>query len=31
MIFTVKIVSVNPNSLNVVISENGLFGYIKIH
>ena len=31
MIFTVKIVSVTQQSLNVVISENGLFGYIRIY
>lgn len=31
MIVTVKILSVNERSLNVVIPENGLFGWIKIH
>lgn len=31
MIVTVKILSVNEKSLNVVIPENGLFGWIKIY
>lgn len=31
MIVTAKILSVNERSLNVVIPENGLFGWIKIH
>ncbi len=30
MIMTVKIISTKKNYLNVVIPENGLFGYIKI-
>jgi hypothetical protein len=31
MIVTAKILSVSERSLNVVIPENGLFGWIKIH
>jgi hypothetical protein len=31
MVVTAKILSVNERSLNVVIPENGLFGWIKIH
>ena len=30
MVVTVKILSVNKQFLNVVIPENGLFGFIKI-
>lgn len=31
MIFTVKVIGVTKMFLNVVISENGLFGYIRLH
>lgn len=30
MVVTVKVLSVNRQVLNVVIPENGLFGYIKL-
>ena len=30
MVVTVRVLSVNPQFLNVVIPENGLFGYIKL-
>jgi hypothetical protein len=30
MVVTVKIINVNQQYINVVIPENGLFGYIKV-
>lgn len=30
MIMPVKVLSVKKNYLNVIITENGLFGYIKL-
>lgn len=30
MVVTVRVLSVNQQYLNVVIPENGLFGYIKL-